>query len=552
STGVRAQSDAIALYKFDEGGGSLAADISGVEPAMNLNLTPEVEFVGSWGIRIKDNGKAQADTLSSKKLNDRIKLTGEYSIEAWIIPANVSQEESRIINYAGSGETHNFALSQNLYDYDFQARNEATDGNGMPMLSTPSADEVLQATLQHVVATYDPLEGRKLYVNGELISEDQEGGSINNWDDGYIFTVGNEVDNIHPWTGTLRFLAIHNRVLNGEQILGNFDAGVGQKYFLLFGVSHLVANVVPDAYVVFMVEQYDDYSYLFSNPFFISLNEAAVMPASGFLVDGIRLGINGREYPVSQAFANVSTVIDADNYDADNGTPLIGEAGPSGTLVPVENGAASDLFFLTFDALGAANAPVSSGRPAEEVLPPEVQAVSDVVTESDFGLRIFDEIFETMSAITSVPSVMVGDEYRSNLRRSLPAATSTTTFSASQQSAIAQLSLAYCTALVGDTDLRDSVFPGFNFAGGLTSANADLIIDPLMNRMLFNAGLSTQPSIDDPLGLDLEDPDYDPNTVLGVKDELERLIDGLSSDDASTKVIAVCTSVLASAATLLQ
>ena len=65
----------------------------------------------------------------------------------------------------------NFTLQQTLYDYDFQLRTTETSLNGDPALSTPSADEVLQATLQHVVATYDPIEGRSIYVNGELVTQ---------------------------------------------------------------------------------------------------------------------------------------------------------------------------------------------------------------------------------------------------------------------------------------------------------------------------------------------------------------------------------------------
>jgi len=52
-----------------------------------------------------------------------------------------------------------------------------------------------------------------------------------------------------------------------------FAAGVGEKFFLLFGVSHLVN--VPQAYILFEVTQNDSYSYLFNHPRFISLDPAA-------------------------------------------------------------------------------------------------------------------------------------------------------------------------------------------------------------------------------------------------------------------------------------
>ena len=62
-----------------------------------------------------------------------------------------------------------------MYNYDFFNRSSKTDANGEPRLSTPDADEVLQATLQHVVATFDPVAGRKIYVNGALVSVARSG-----------------------------------------------------------------------------------------------------------------------------------------------------------------------------------------------------------------------------------------------------------------------------------------------------------------------------------------------------------------------------------------
>ena len=81
---------------------------------------------------------------------------------------------ARIVSYSAGPEARNFTLQQTLYDYDFRLRHTETGLNGDPTLSTPSADEVLQATLQHVVATYDPLEGRRIYVNGQLVGSDGE------------------------------------------------------------------------------------------------------------------------------------------------------------------------------------------------------------------------------------------------------------------------------------------------------------------------------------------------------------------------------------------
>lgn len=543
SAGGRIESDVIALYQFKQGAGSVAFDTSGVDPSLNLNLGAGVEWVGSWGISIADNGKAQGDTTSSKKLNDLIRLTGEYSIETWVIPANVTQEEKRIVTYSGGTETRNFALNQTIYDYDFLARSENTDADGQPLLNTPSAEEILQSTLQHVVATFDPTEGRKIYVNGELSAQDNDAslvGSIANWNDTFVLAVGNEVDNANGWNGTVRLLAIHNRVLEPEQVIANFDAGVGQKYFLLFGVSELVG--MPEAYVVFSVEVYDNYSYLFASPFFISLDSDAV-PSGDINIRGMRIGINGKESAVSQAFANIDVTINAENYNAATGVPL--STNPTGTLIALEDGQESDLFFLSFDAVGDR----VFERPGDPDGIPSAPVAA--ATQPDIGVRLFDEIFQNMSAITTVPAATIYDYYLSEIRRSLPGASSADGFLASQQAAVTQLSLAYCTELISNTSLRGAYFGDFGTLS--TAAERNALIDPLLAKMLISddGGLTAHPDADS-IRLRLDNDVSTPgNGVTGPPEVFPGLLQRMSGD-ATTKATAVCTSVLASAAMLMQ
>ncbi len=91
--------------------------------------------------------------VASRKLHDLIKGTGEYTLEAWVAPGNVAQEEARIVSYSGGVATRNFMLGQTLYSYDFFNRTSSTGQAGDPALTTSADDEDLQATLQHVVAT---------------------------------------------------------------------------------------------------------------------------------------------------------------------------------------------------------------------------------------------------------------------------------------------------------------------------------------------------------------------------------------------------------------
>ncbi|MEE9343169.1 MAG: LamG domain-containing protein, partial [Gammaproteobacteria bacterium] len=279
SGGSRYEDNVIALYEFKSGSGATVIDSSGVPPSLDLSLSGDISWVGGWGIQIT-SGKAQGSTTTSKKLTDLIRSTGEYSIEAWVAPANVTQEDARIVSYSGSTTTRNFMLGQTLYNYVFLNRNGNSDANGEPSASTVDDDEVLQATLQHVVITYDSVNGRRIYVNGELNGDPDTvtPSNLNDWDNSFAFVLGNEVSNDRQWQGTIRMVAIHNRALSSEQIVQNFEVGVGEKFFLLFNVD--AHSGLENSFVVFEVSQFDNYSYLFTNPVFIVIGENPVAPQS--------------------------------------------------------------------------------------------------------------------------------------------------------------------------------------------------------------------------------------------------------------------------------
>ncbi len=536
SSGGRFESNVIALYEFKTGSGSTAFDTSGVDPAMDLNITGNVEWIGSWGIRIND-GKAQAPTSASEKLHSTITATGEYSIEAWVVPGNVVQDgPARIVTYSGGDDARNFTLGQTTYDYNFATRSSVSDPNGMPMLSTPSADEVLQSTLQHVVANFDPVNGRTIYVNGELVAEDPEvQGNLNDWDSTFAFAIGNEVDNQQLWMGTMRLLAVHNRVLTPEEILGNFETGVGEKFFLLFGVSHLID--MPEAYVVFEVQQFDNYAYLFNTPFFISLDDTAVIP-SGLTIEGLRIGLNGREVETGQSYANLDITISDTNYVAGSGAPL----STLGALVPLDQGPDADQFFLTFDRIGD----TEYDRPVE-VTPdpaPEVPAGE----QADIGVRTFDEVNATLSSLSTVPmtnpAVMTTF---TTVRQQLPTVETASAFLSSHQSGVMQLAVTYCTALVGDSGLRATFFSGFDFgadyATAFGGAGREVVIDSLMQSLLahdIDIGEGVMASLESsPEPVDLEI-------------ELSDLIDDMAASDTQTTVIATCAAAFGSALMLVQ
>ncbi|UCC57483.1 MAG: LamG domain-containing protein, partial [Gammaproteobacteria bacterium] len=437
SGGSRIEDNLIALYQFKAGSGSTAFDTSGVSPDMHLSLSGNVSWVGGWGIDIS-SGKAQASTSSSRKLHDLITATGEYSIEAWVAPANVSQEgPARIISYSAGTTARNFTLGQTQYNYDFLSRSTTTDANGDPALSTADADEDLQATLQHVVVTYNPVNGRQIYVNGVHTGDVDPvvGGSLVDWDNSFAFVLGNEVSGDRQWQGVLRLVAIHNRALTQEQIMQNFSVGVGEKFFLLFGVSDLVG--VPDSFVMFEVSQYDSYSYLFREPVFISLDPAAI--PDNIPVAGMRIGINGKEAVVGQAWKHLDTMISSAFYTPGSGQQL----SDLGTIIALEKGPATDEFFLTFEVLGNNTNVVVEPAPLTPAPPADLPAVADI------GVRNFDEIDATMAAVTGVSREQVDvASVFDTVQQQLPTVENIEGFLAAQQMAISQMAIEYCNALV--------------------------------------------------------------------------------------------------------
>lgn len=489
SGGSRYEDNVIALYQFKTGQGRTAFDTSGVNPGMHLQFTGDVSWVGGWGIDII-SGRAQATTTSSQKLYDNITATGEYTVEAWVVPANVTQEgPARIISYAGSEAERNFTLGQVQYNYDFQQRSGGS-------LTTADADEDLQATLQHVVVTYDPVNGRRIYVNG-VFTDDVDTDPANglaDWVNNFAFVLGNEVSGNLQWQGKLRLIAIHNRALTAEQIAQNFSVGVGEKFFLLFSVSDQTG--IADSYVVFEVSQFDNYSYLFNQPFFISLDPAAT--PDNISVAGMRIGINGKESTGGQVYQNLDTTISSSLY-----TPGIGQSlSDLGTIIALEKGPEIDEFFLTFEVLGSETNVVLEPEPVIPASPPDLPEAADI------GVRNFDEINATMAAVTAVPRNQADvNSVFLTIRQQLPAVENIEGFLSAHQMAVSQLAIEYCSALVDNKGLvprndyfRDATgMQSFNFSATAGTAfdslaSRDLVIAPLLNNIV-GTGLTTQPDL---------------------------------------------------------
>src|SRR5215469_11214172 len=531
--GSRYESNLVAKYMFETGQGSTAYDTSGVNPEADLSLSGNVTWVGGWGINIGAGGAAQASTSASAKFGTMIQGSGEYTIETWVAPADVTQTNAWIVSYSGSNTTRNMTLGQAAMQYQGLARSSTTSTAGMPPLLTTTMGGAAQAALQHVVLTYDPINGQKIYVNGVYTgdADPSKGGSFANWDSTFALVLGNETTGQRQWQGVIKFVAIHNRALTLAQIQQNFAAGVGQKFFLLFGVSQLTG--VNQSYILFTGSQYDTYSYLFAQPKFISLDPNA-MPAS-LPISGIRIGVNGALPPAGQAFTSVNATVGGSNYTAANGQLL----SPLGTVVPATLGPANDLFFLSFDQIGThVHAYV---EPTVVATPP----APDNTPQPDFGIATFERFNHSLAKITgvSITDSVVNTLYQAS-QQSMPAGPLIAAFGSSQQTAFSQLANAYCSEMMASVSLRDTFFgngldanlpSNVSWFGGSLSANRMIVINALVNNAVGNANPQVQTAV-----------------IAGVDGLITKIPSLNGAATVSQATVAACTAVLGSAAVTLQ
>jgi len=384
----------------------------------------------------------------------------------------------------------------------------------------------LQASLQHVVLTYDAVNGRQIYVNGVLASgaDPQKGGSISNWDSTFALVLGNEVSSDRSWQGLIKFAAIHSRSMTAAQVMQNFNAGVGERYYVLFDVSTVVG--VSQAYVMFTVSQYDSYSYLFYQPTFVSLDPtvtSSTLPAS-IPVQGIRIGINGTVPQVGQAYIPLNTSITASSY-----VPQGEVLSNVGTVIGLQSGPALDQFFLTFDKLGSHTNVVVEAIPSTPAPAP-----GPVV--ADIGVKTFAQVNSTLSVLTGVPTTdpNASATYLA-VQQQLPPTPTLEGFSSANQVGVAQLAIQYCNVMVNNPTYLAKVLPGVTLSATQFSSQAgvDAVTGPLAARVLGGGVNSVPPA----------------TTMTGASGELDKLITNLCSTTACNSLARVQAVTAAACAT---
>ena len=215
----------LALYDFTEGLGNTVADISGVGTPLNLTIgnVNNVNWLPDCGLSINSNTLLQSAGPATKII-DAVKTSNAITMEAWVQPANTTQNgPARILTISKDTGKRNATLGQDGNKYAARLRTTTTTQNGMPNLNSPSNS--LTTGLEHVVYTRDAAGNETLYRNGIVIKTGTRSGNMSGWDDTYKIALGNELTGNRPWLGSIYLAAVYGKALSQAEVNANFSQG---------------------------------------------------------------------------------------------------------------------------------------------------------------------------------------------------------------------------------------------------------------------------------------------------------------------------------------
>ncbi len=215
----------LVLYTFNEGSGSTVYDVSGTGLPLNLTIAnPAAVTWSAYGSLKINSATLISSGIAATKVNTALKVSNAVTIDAWVQPANTTQNgPARILTLSKEPTLRNFTLGQEQASYDVRLRTTNTDTSGKPEVS--SAAGTLSANLTHVVYTRNASGTVTLYLNGVKKLQTTRGGDFSNWDGTYRLGLGNELTGGRPWLGSFHRLAIYDRAFTATEVSQAYTAG---------------------------------------------------------------------------------------------------------------------------------------------------------------------------------------------------------------------------------------------------------------------------------------------------------------------------------------
>jgi hypothetical protein len=224
------------LYTFQEGDGLDVHDVSGVEPAFDLQLDNLVtnKWLPDGGIEVSGPSVITSPEVAEKVFVDCVKANA-VTLEAWIEPVDLTKQAT-IFTYSRQ-DHRNTTLAIDTTRYSGAVLTSTVD----PMDSTQTISSV-QTTqtptgvaamaAQHVIYTRD-VNGAVVYVNGV----DTKPPSTNppttptavldqtEWSPADQLALANETAGNRPFLGKIYMAAVYCRALSPTEVAKNYAAG---------------------------------------------------------------------------------------------------------------------------------------------------------------------------------------------------------------------------------------------------------------------------------------------------------------------------------------
>ena len=211
-----------ALYVFDELDGNTVFDRRDDARSAPVNLVVADPSKTSWNsTSLTFDQPTVASGTGSSAIASQCKSTGEFTLEAWIRPANASQAgPANIVSLADAQGNVNFTVQQDADRFRFGVRTSKHAGGEF----VTSSAQAVSASMQHIVVTANADHTARLYVNGALSGTALIDGNFDNWLQSTTLTLGS-ADSNQVWLGEYGMLAVHCDELNSSKISQHYNAG---------------------------------------------------------------------------------------------------------------------------------------------------------------------------------------------------------------------------------------------------------------------------------------------------------------------------------------
>ena len=217
----------VSFYDFAGGGAKVVDRVGGND------LTITDPSAVSWvegGLSFDSPTLARTEG-APRSLYDAIAASQQLTMEAWVTPANSTQNgPARIVSLGRSTTAHNMFIGQGEFRGASTVFETRIGRDSNDQLHT--AEGSLELRPMHLVATYGTDDIVSVYLDGELAIQQRVSTPIDDWDTSYLLGMGNELDGKRPWLGTYHLLSFYDTALDADQVATNYQAGLEAEFYV--------------------------------------------------------------------------------------------------------------------------------------------------------------------------------------------------------------------------------------------------------------------------------------------------------------------------------